>query len=94
MWCPQVEPEGTDNHVTPWMWRLPHCSPQQVPEASLTSSNQRRQVGGINTADSQLDGTDLTQEELPSLPATFPPGLSPPNLAHSQSQGKLLSLYQ
>lgn len=77
---------------TPWSWRLPPRSPQQVPKASLTSSNQRRQTGGINTANSQLDGTKLTQEKLPSLPAAFPPGLSPPDLAHVQSQGKLLSL--
>lgn len=88
--CPQVEPEGAESNVTPWTWRLPHCSPQQVPEASLTSSNQRRQIGGIKTANSQLDGTDLTQEELHRLPATFPPGLSPPNLAHTQSQGETL----
>ena len=83
-----MEPKGTESNVTLWTWRLPHCSPQQVPEASLTSSNQRRQIGGINTADSQLDGTALTQEELPSLPATFGPGLSPPNLAHTQESGE------
>lgn len=89
-WCLRAGPEGTESNVIPWLWRLPPWSPQLLPKASPTSSNERWQTGGINTANSQLDGTNLTQEKLPRLPATFPPGLSLPNLAHAPRQGKLL----
>lgn len=60
-WCLRVEPKGTEQYDT-LVTEASLLLPSAMPKASLTSSNQRPQIGGINTANSQLDGTNLTQE--------------------------------